>query len=108
MDAKRAEQYYVQVDNQTVDLFLGNTDWRSKWTTEKNKKKDFGNFIIEEYTNSMKNIGFKGMDLADTVPVKNEKNRIIYRLAFYSKDNLGIKLFKESSKYSNPQLGMFD
>lgn len=108
MDAKRAEQYYVQANNQTVDLFLGNTDWRNRWKIEKTKKKDFGDFIIEEYNNSMKSIGFKCLDVADTVPVRNEKNRIIYRLAFYSKDNLGIKLFKESSKYSNPQLGMFD
>jgi three-Cys-motif partner protein len=108
MDAKRAEQYYIQKENKTVDLFLGNDMWRNRWSEEKEKKKDFGNFIIKEYSESMKLLGFKGTKLEETVPVRNEKNRIVYRLAFYSKDDLGIKLFKQSRKYSTQQLGMFE
>lgn len=108
MDAKRGEPYYQRDENDTVDLFLGGDGWRERWKSETIKKKDFGDFIIEEYNESMKSIGFIDMDLSDTVPIKNSKNQIIYRLAFFSKNNLGVKLFKESSKYSNPQLGMFD
>jgi len=108
MDAKRAEQYYVQETNDTVALFLDNKKWREKWNEEKRRNKDFGDFIVEEFTNSMSSLGYRGTELVDTKPVKNEKNVIVYRLAFYSKDDLGMRLFRDSKKYSDPQMDMFN
>ena len=56
----------------------------------------------------MNSLRFLGTVLTDTVPVRNDKNRIVYRLAFYSKDKLGIKLFKQSKKYSKLQIDLFE
>ncbi len=108
MDAKRAEQYYVQSKNKTVDLFLGDDRWREKWKEEKRVDGDYGDFIVREFTRSMNSLRFLGTDLTDTVPVRNDKNSIVYRLAFYSKDKLGIKLFKQSKKYSKLQIDLFE
>ena len=103
MDAERNEQNYLNLDNKTVDRFLGNPSWRDAWYSRENPHMNFGQFIVKEFGESMGRLGFIVPKLEDTVGIKNSKNRVIYRLALYSKHKLGEKFWKECAKYTNPQ-----
>jgi three-Cys-motif partner protein len=106
MDVNRNEASYL--GNDTLDLYLGNSTWRVRWQTAKIKNVSFGNFVIEEFSLSMISLGFEWLGLEKTVPVKNDKNVIVYRLAYYSKHPLGLKFWNESRIYTDAQKDMFD
>jgi three-Cys-motif partner protein len=106
MDANRNEQNYIQPRNKTVDNFVGNSDWRSRWGREKAAGKSFENFVVEEFGRSMHRLDYMDPALKETLLIRSdEKNLPLYRLALYSKHKLGAKFWKETKKYSDPQTG---
>ncbi|MCU7936968.1 MAG: three-Cys-motif partner protein TcmP [Candidatus Thiodiazotropha sp. (ex Dulcina madagascariensis)] len=105
MDANRNERNYLNPENTTIDEFLGNSDWREKWASDSNDPRSFGQFIVDELGKSMGGLGFNVPKLDKTVGIKNSKNRVIYRLALYSKSKLAEKFWNECVKYTNPQTG---
>ena len=108
MDANRNEPHYTQDGNIVVERFLGDPLWRGSWLRHRAKGMNFGNFIVHEFCNAMRGIGYHCPELCDTVPVMNEKNAVIYRLSLFSKNTLGMKFWKESIKGTNPQRNLFD
>ena len=105
MDANRNERNYLNPDNTTVDEFLGNSNWRERWMSGEIDPRSFGQFIVDEFGRSMGELGFIVPKLDKTVGIKNSKNRVIYRLALYSKSKLAEKFWNECVKYTNPQTG---
>ena len=103
MDANRNEKNYLNPANRTIDEFLGNSDWRDAWARSGNDPRSFGQFIVDEFGRSMGELGFNIPKLEKTVGIKNSKNRVIYRLALYSKSKLADKFWDQCVKYTNPQ-----
>ncbi|MEW7974774.1 MAG: three-Cys-motif partner protein TcmP [Candidatus Thiodiazotropha endolucinida] len=103
MDANRNERNYLQLENTTIDDFLGNTKWRDIWASSGNDPMSFGQFIVDEFGKSMGTLGFHVPSLEQTAGIKNSKNRVMYRLALYSKSKIAGKFWRECMKYTNPQ-----
>jgi three-Cys-motif partner protein len=107
MDANRNVIPYTSPENNTVAKFLGKPDWRDRWNTLRDKH--FGLFIFDEFSAHMQEIRYKPQSVQDSVLVRNyQKNAPLYRLALYSRHDLGKKFWKETKKYNNPQTSLFD
>ena len=104
MDANRNEQHYVRPRNKIMENFTGSKDWRDRWESEKRSGKSFENFVVEEFGRSMQRLGYIDPGLKDAILVRSDdKNLRLYRLALYSRHQLGNKFWKEAKKYTNPQ-----
>lgn len=104
MDAHRNENNYCKIDNHTVDEFFGTTEWRLSWQSARLKGERFGRFICQYFCQRMKDLKYKG-DETDAVEIRQIKNQSpLYRLAFFSRSNLGIKFWNQARKYSSEQM----
>ena len=109
MDANRNVNIYVDPSNNNVDKFVGYNDWRKRWENVQNPNANFGLFVMGEFSRHMEALGYKQNENHETVLVRNQqKNAPLYRLAFFSKHDLGKTFWKEAKKYSNPQTTMFE
>jgi three-Cys-motif partner protein len=107
MDANRNEHVYTRADNHTLDVFLGNSDWRERWSTEKPRSTSFETFVVSEFGRSMQLLKYIDPGLENIVPIRSQdKNLLLYRLALYSRNQLGTKFWNEAKKYANPQIGL--
>lgn len=106
MEARRNEHKYTNTDCTIMDQFVGNSSWRDRWQKEKMARKSFENFIVEEFGRSMQSLDYKDRGLEGTATILLErKNVLLYRLAFYSKHDLGNQFWQETKKYTDPQKG---
>jgi len=103
MDANRNETEYVKPSNQTVELFTGAADWRSRWPQQ---PLNFGDFVAEEFGRAMRRLGYQYEGLTATKVITNSKNAPLYRLAFFSRHDLGMKFWYDSLKYTDPQTSL--
>lgn len=104
MDARRNIVKYMGVTNNTVEKFLGNHNWRSKYDQQGYIQKDFTKFLSEEYDSSMATLGYEP---AKKEIIKNSQGNGIYYLAFYSKHSRGLDFFEKISNGDNDQLELF-
>jgi three-Cys-motif partner protein len=106
MDANRNERAYTAAGNSTVADFLGNPGWRLAWSEVRG---EFGNFVVDQFGQSMKRLGFiydgPGDEVLFHLPRKNVK---LYHLVFYSKSELGMRFWRQARKYSDPQMDLFE
>jgi three-Cys-motif partner protein len=103
MDAQRNEKVYLSQDNTVVERFLGNPCWRDNWPNAKWKRISFSDYLVESFSHEMIKLNYKPVDLTDTVLIRQPNNAPLYRLAFYSRSDSGIKFWKQTKKYSDPQ-----
>lgn len=99
MDANRNYKTYMETENDKIDLFLADTDWR---TAKVESNESFVRFLAEHYKSNMQELGYKVTDTFQQIR-SDTKNLPLYYLAFFSKHNLGNTFWKEVQKYSNPQ-----
>lgn len=104
MDARRNIVKYMGQSNDTVEKFLGNSNWRNKYQEQEYIQKDFTKFLSEEYDSSMNVLGYEP---AKKEIIKNTQGNGIYYLAFYSKHSRGLDFFEKVSKGDNDQLELF-
>jgi three-Cys-motif partner protein len=104
MDANRNEVEYIKPTNNTVELFTGTADWRSRW---RHKSLNFGDFVADEFGRAMSRLGYQYEGLSATKVITNSKNAPLYRLAFFSRNDLGMKFWYDSLKYTDPQTSLF-
>ena len=104
MDANRNEQNYIRPQNKTMENFLGNPDWRARWDEEKASGKSFEQFIVEEFGYSMQKLRYIDPGLSEAKLIRGDKNLPLYRLVLYSRSKVGAKFWKETQKYSDPQM----
>jgi three-Cys-motif partner protein len=104
-DANRNfERYYLNPNNVKIQEFLGMDNWREGWEKAKLRGENFDLFLTNAYGENMKALKYKYDGIEKTVQVRSsEKNLNLYRLAFFSRNPVGLKLWKEAKKYSDPQ-----
>jgi len=106
MDAQRNVGVYEKPANKKVEEFLGNADWRGTWAIAKAKGDQFGIFVANEFTHSMQRLGYKDPGIENMKLVRSrDKNLPLYRLALYSRHDLGKKFWQDAVKYTDPQTG---
>jgi len=105
MDANRNISYYIDESNTAVEDFTGASGWRDEWRLEGAKWENFGFFFADLFCRQMRALNYSCEGLADMVHVRStEKNLPLYHLAFFSRNELGKKFWKEARKYSDDQL----
>jgi three-Cys-motif partner protein len=106
MDANREQVTYMGSGNTTIAEFLGNPNWRSEW---RKTRRQFGTFVVDQFGRSMRRLGFiyegPGEEVLVTLPKKNVK---LYYLAFYSKNKLAMKFWREARSRSKGQMDLFE
>lgn len=108
MDARRNVSYYMKSESRKVDDFIGSSTWRDGWPQAEMNGENFGLYFIKQFCTSMADIGYKYTTAEDSVEIRSiEKNLPLYRLAFFSKHQLGHKFWGNVKKYSTPQLDLF-
>jgi three-Cys-motif partner protein len=106
MDAHRNEGAYLDPGNATVEEFLGDPDWREKREASGG---EFGAFVVDQLGLAMKRLGFIYDGLGEEVTVYlPRKNVKLYHLAFYSKNELGMRFWRAARKGSDDQHRLFE
>lgn len=107
IDANRNIQWYVGDNNPTIDLFLGDQTWRSRWKTAERAGDSIVTFLANEYSTRMGKIGYVPMTLEDMVKVRTHDKRLpLYYLAFFSKHSKGLEFWRAVRKYATDQLSL--
>ena len=105
VDANRNIQFYAADDNRTIDLFLGDNQWRPRWKAAEQADDTIVDFLAKEYSTRMKEIGYLPMSIEQMVKIRTlNKNLPLYFLAFFSKHATGLKFWEEVRKYAPDQL----
>jgi three-Cys-motif partner protein len=105
MDIKRNLHNYTKNDCPTLDLFLGDRDWRPIWEARSNPNRDFGVFIADQFGLRMKSLGYLYETVEDfeTVRRGEDWSLYLYHLGFFSKNKLGVKFWRDTKKNTNQQ-----
>jgi three-Cys-motif partner protein len=108
LDARRNISTYLDPSNKTVENFLGIPGWRDRWAESKAPGFNFGSFIADQFGIQMGAMAYSYHGLVDTVLVRSQKRNLpLYRLAFFSRHDLGHKFWKAAMKYTQRQLPLF-
>ena len=107
MDAKRNLHNYTEDDNRTLDEFMGTDTWREEWPTASQDGVGLDPFLMGVFASQMKRLGYIAPGITDTAFVKSDRNLPLYRLAFFSKHDMGSKFWREARKYSDDQMTLF-
>lgn len=108
MDASRNQAVYIREDNQIVDRFLGVTGWRGAWAAASASGVPFERFIRDQFGRQMESLGYIYTGAENMKPIRlAEKNVLLYRLAFFSRNELGQQFFEQARKYTDPQGSLF-
>ncbi len=105
MDINRNEQHYTRDDDPSLDNYLGTREWRALWPSSNRPGISFGEFIAEEFCKQMKNLGFiyENPEDMEIVRMDTGNRQPLYHLAFFSKNRLGLKFWRETKQNTNPQ-----
>lgn len=104
VDANRNVAFYVAEGNRTIDLFLGDAHWRPGWKAAERGGKTIVEFLADEYSTRMSQIGYLPMSIERMVKIRTRDRLPLYYLAFFSKDKTGLKFWDEVRKYATDQL----
>lgn len=104
MDANRNERRYSQPGNMTLDEFFGDAKWRIEWEKAKRAREPFWGFVLKYFASRMEELGFLDQAAEQAELIRSvEKNLPLYRLAFFSRNRLGARFWKDVRKYATPQ-----
>ncbi len=106
MDINRNKDNYCRASDPSLDRFLGTTSWRGKWKNKETPYSSFGLFIADEFGKQMLELGFIYKNTADMERVRMgyDQNLPLYHLAFFSRNKLGVKFWRETIRRTNDQL----
>jgi three-Cys-motif partner protein len=105
IDANRNVAFYVAEGNRTIDLFLGDANWRQHWKAAGHRGDTIVEFLANEYSRRMGQIGYLPMSIEHMVKIRTHDRRLpLYYLAFFSKHETGLKFWDEVRKYATDQL----
>gem|GEM_PF-547914 len=103
MTGGRSEPQLLRKTNTTVELLLDSTDWRERRATAPTEP--FRDFVCREFIESMGRMGFKA-----GTPMRINAQGLgvkLYRLCFFSKNELGIKFWEAARKNAPTQNLLF-
>ena len=108
MDANRNVRLYTNPKNRRIDDFLGQSEWRSRWSSLKGDM-EFPRFLAEEYAQQMQALGYLSVPFHRMKQIRSdERNLPLYHLALFSRNELASKYWDQVLKYSTPQRGLWD
>src|SRR3989442_8289062 len=107
MDPQRAWEHYLDPQNTTVDEFLGTSGWRLEWQRG-HPPEGLDAFVARFLDRRMKELGFRYGGIQEAVLVRStSKNTPLYRLGFFSKNQLGGQFLRQAKKYTSLQGELF-
>lgn len=107
MDASRNMSNYLNPSNRKLDEFLGRDDWRERWARQSSTK-GFPQFLAEEYAGQMQTLGYLPVPFHRMKQVRSDlRNLPLYRLALFSRHDLGYQYWDEVLKYSTSQASLW-
>lgn len=108
MDVNRNIKIYLNEENNKIDNFLGNNEWRTKFNESilSNNNSGLLKFLADEYQNNMKRLGYLKNNEFHQIR-STDKNLPLYHLAFFSRSDLGNKFWKVIQKYADDQERLF-
>lgn len=108
MDAHRNQRTYTAPENTALAQFLGTDAWREAWDATDQSAR-FGSFVANQLGLQMRSLGYRYDDLDDMKLIRSsDRNLRLYHLAFFSRHRLGEKLWRETLKYTNSQMNLFE
>lgn len=109
MDANRNMLRYSQPGNQTLDAFFGDTGWRAHWEKAELLGEPFWGFVLKHFASRLETLRYLDHAAEQSELIRSvEKNLPLYRLAFFSRHQLGARFWKEVRKYATPQTSLFE
>ena len=107
MDAARNVSLYELPQSTVVERFLGVSDWRAEWQLAKIKRESFSSYLMRRFSAQMEARRYIRAPIEETKLVRStEKNLPLYRLALFSRHELGKSHWKQAKKYGDDQLGL--
>lgn len=107
MDANRNVSKYTRDENTKLDSFLGTDTWRAEWAATE-RKESFEWFIRDQFGQQMAKLNYIYEGTEDMRAVRrHQNNMLLYRLAFFCRNDLGRKFWDQACKYSEPQRNLF-
>lgn len=108
MDANRNVGKYSKGASVKVDTFLGTDAWQAEWAAAESGGDTFERFLREQFGRRMATLGYIYSGAEDMKPIRlTEKNVLLYRLAFFSRHQLGKKFWEQARRYSDDQRSFF-
>lgn len=104
MDAQRNISVYERKPDSKLDIFLGTSEWRVAWREAQLRGEGVNLFLTRYYGEQMTTLDYCPTAPLETVAIRNEKNSIMYRFGFFSRNNLAKKFWRQVQKYSDDQL----
>ena len=105
MDGRRNERNYMKRGGK-IAAFLDDENWLEKWSVSERQKEGFGTFLLKSFASQMISLGYLPECLTSMIRVMATGTHVdIYRLAFFSCNPLGYKLWnKARMSASSPEL----
>lgn len=104
MDAHRNMLRYSQSGNKTLDGFFGDSNWKTGWKRAELEGEPFWGFVLKHFAARMEALRYLDHAAEQAELIRSvEKNLPLYRLAFFSRNQLGARFWKEVKKYATPQ-----
>ena len=109
MDANRnLHPYYLRLEDKTIDNFVGSSDWRDSWRNYQDKQ-SVDHFLTDFYGKRMQRLKYRYEGIQSTQLIRStDRNLPLYRLAFFSRHDLGEQFWRQVKKYSNPQTSFWN
>jgi three-Cys-motif partner protein len=105
VDANRNIELYAKKESDVIDRFLGDRDWRGRWTIAQSDRTSLVAFLADEYSRRMAALGYLPMSVDQMVKIRTYEKRLpLYYLAFYSRHPRGLDFWKQVREYSSDQL----
>ena len=103
-DASRNQTTYISPDNDRIERFLGEIDWREKWLNEMKRGQTFVRFLEREYISQMASLGYPSDSAKLMIEIRSDdKNLSLYHLAFFSRSEVGYRFWRDVQKYALAQ-----
>jgi three-Cys-motif partner protein len=99
MDINRNPVPYTKEDSPVIDSFLGDDSWRECWEYSEDRLYDkFGNFIADAFGHRMALLGYRydGINDMELIRMGIKQNLPLYHLAFFSRNDLGLRFWRET------------
>lgn len=108
MDANRNQKAYTDPTNHRIDDFLGQSEWRERWTKRSNKA-EFPRFLAEEYARQMETLQYLPLPFHKMKQIRSDvKNLPLYHLALFSRSPLAYEYWDQVLKYSSSQRKLWE
>ena len=98
MDINRNIVSYIRKTDHSIDLFLGDQEWRVQWRKRALNPKMFGQFVVDLFCEKMRSIGYICESPDDLILIRFEENRNqpLYHLGLFSKNPRGLDFWRKS------------